>query len=166
VSIPFIGEVKLFGGDFAPVGWAFCDGQLLSIAEYDTLFQLIGTTYGGNGTDNFALPDLRGRVPIGQGAGPGLSPRIVGESAGSEVVALTVAELPAHAHGVNASSSATTTKPKGAVPATGGSYFPASDGHQFDVFSQLAVGHNQPHDNMAPFTTISYIIALDGVFPA
>jgi microcystin-dependent protein len=167
VSTPFIGEVRLFGGDFAPVGWAFCDGSLVSIAAYDALFNLIGTTYGGDGTETFALPDLRGRVPIGQGQGPGLTPRPQGESFGSEAMPLTVGQLPEHAHGVRASETATTTKPKGAVPAAGGPYAAApAAGHSFDKLSQLGTGGNQPHDNMAPFLTISYIIALDGVYPA
>src|SRR5262245_26202423 len=101
MSDPFIAEIKMFGGNFAPLGWATCDGQLLPISQYTALFSLLGTTYGGDGVTNFALPDLRGRVPMHPGQGPGLSPRTLGEKAGTETVTLTTAQLPAHNHAAN-----------------------------------------------------------------
>ena len=108
---PYIGEIRMFGGNFAPLGWAFCDGQLLAIAQNDALFSLIGTTYGGDGQSTFALPDLRGRIPIHQGQGPLLTPRQIGETGGSETVTLTPAQLPTHTHRLASGSAATLGDP-------------------------------------------------------
>jgi microcystin-dependent protein len=168
---PFIGEIRLFGGNFAPLGWAFCDGSVLLISEYDALFALIGTTYGGDGQDTFALPDLRGRVPVHQGQGPGLPPRLIGEAAGTETVTLTPAQLPSHSHGlVGSSSAATLSSPGGsllAVTGAVGSYGSGTPNQPMSTGALAASGAAaaQPHENMAPFMTISYIISLFGIFP-
>lgn len=170
MSNPFIGEVRLFAGNFAPAGWAFCDGSLVPISEYEALFTLIGTTYGGDGQNTFALPDLRGRVPVHQGAGPGLSNRTIGETGGTETVALTAAQMPAHSHALRGSSAAATgSSPAGAVLAATGavnSYSSNAAPTQAMAAGALAAqGGGQPHDNMAPFLTVSYIIALFGIYP-
>jgi microcystin-dependent protein len=167
---PFLGEVRMFAGNFAPVGWEFCNGQLLAIAENDALFSLLGTTYGGDGQNTFGLPDLRGRTPIHQGSGGGLTPRVPGEMTGTETVTLTSSQLPSHFHPVHATSGAGTT----AVP-TGASWAAASTGeNQYSqatpnasmaAISTVAVGGGQPHDNMAPFQALSFIIALQGIYP-
>lgn len=170
MSEPFIGEIRMFGGNFAPLGWAFCNGQLLSIAENDALFTLIGTTYGGDGQNTFALPDLRGRIPIHMGTGAGLSPRTLGESSGTETVTLTVNQLPAHDHQfVGTSSSASVASPASAVvaaPSTVDLYRPAAiPGSNMAPDALSLTGGSQPHDNIQPFQCISFIIALEGIFP-
>ena len=170
MSDPFVGEIRMFGGNFAPSGWAFCDGALLSIAENDVLFTLIGTTYGGDGQNTFALPDLRGRVPLHQGQGPGLSPRTLGEHTGTETVALAPSQMPAHNHGLNAS-----TSPASAAASSTGLVASASSTKLYgltpggaDMAPQVlpAVGGSQPHNNVAPFQCVSFIISLFGVFPS
>jgi microcystin-dependent protein len=163
---PFVGEIKMFGGNFAPAGWLFCEGQLLAIGDNDTLFALIGTTYGGDGQTTFALPDLRGRAPVhaGSSGGPGLTPRLLGEQGGEEAHSLTQSEMPPHAHGGHASSGdQTTNRPAGAYPARGGVYASSQDtttgpGEQ--------VGGGQPHANMQPYLGLNYIIAVEGIFPS
>lgn len=169
---PYVGEILLFAGNFAPVGWAFCDGRLLSIAEYETLFALIGTTYGGDGQSTFALPDLRGRVPIHQGQGPGLSPRVIGQTGGVEQVSLTPSQLPAHRHALRASS-ATASSSAGvsgsllATPASTKLYGITPGGGSVMAVSALsASGNSQPHNNMAPSLGLNHIISLFGVFPS
>jgi microcystin-dependent protein len=171
---PYVGEIRMFGGNFAPAGWMFCSGQLLPISENETLFQLIGTTYGGDGQETFALPNLQSRVPIHQGQGPGLSSYQLGEQAGVESVTLTVNQIAAHSHaagcgdvaggGANANPASaiwhTTDVVQYANPATSG---PATG-----VMKSTAIGPtggSQPHDNMIPFLCINYIISLFGVFP-
>ena len=160
----------LFTGNWAPAGWAFCDGQIMPIAEYDTLFNLIGTTYGGDGTTTFALPDLRGRVPVNQGAGPGLTPRTLGESGGQEAVTLTANELPTHNHLAAGSSAAgSQTSPAGGVwDATTGDAYAEPGGQSAPMAAALLspVGSSQPHDNMPPFVTATYCIALYGIYPS
>jgi microcystin-dependent protein len=165
---PFIGEVRLFGGNFAPVGWAFCHGQSLSIAEYDALFAIIGTTYGGDGQETFNLPDLRGRVPIGMGTGPGLSTRVIGETVGSETVTLTPNQLPLHSHAQQASTAAVSAAagPSGAPGAATVNLYGASPSVAMAGNAVQSVGGNQPHNNMAPSLAVSYIIALLGIFPS
>lgn len=170
MSQPFIGEVRLFAGNFPPQGWAFCDGSLIPIFEYDALFALIGTTYGGDGQNTFAVPDLRGRVPVHQGTGGGLSSRTIGETGGTETVTLTAAQMPAHTHALRGSSAAATgSAPGGAVLAATGavnSYSSNAVPTQAMAAGALAAqGGGQPHENMAPFLTVSYIIALFGIFP-
>lgn len=169
---PFVGEIRLFGGNFAPAGWALCDGSVLAIAENETLFQLIGTTYGGNGQTTFALPDLRGRVPVHQGQGPGAPLRVLGEAGGTETVAPTVAQLPSHTHGlVGSSSAATATSPGGGLLATTGAVNTYGSGPPDQPMSAAALAASGqasplPHENMAPFQTVAYIISLFGIFPS
>lgn len=169
MGTPFIGEIRMFGGTFAPVGFAFCDGQLLPIAQYDALFNLIGTTYGGDGQTTFALPDLRGRIPVHTGQGPGLSNYVLGQLGGSESVTLTVPQLTQHTHAALAQSGA------GNQPGPAGGVWAASAQNQFSAgapsagMSPAAVGPaggSQPHDNMMPFQAVSFIIALEGIFPS
>ncbi len=165
---PFLGEIRMFGGDYAPVGWALCDGRLLSISEYDTLFSLIGTTYGGDGQTTFALPDLRGRIPLHQGKNPSTGTTyLIGEKNGVESVTLTVPQLPAHTHTVHASSQpGTQNSPANAVWAKNAQLYSTSapDG-LMNASSLSSVGGNQPHSNLMPFTVINFIIALDGIYP-
>jgi microcystin-dependent protein len=164
---PFIAEIKMFAGNFAPRGWAFCDGQTLSIAQNTALFSLVGTTYGGDGVTTFKLPDLRGRVPIHQGQGPGLSPYVLGEVSGSESITLTTANLPAHSHPANSTQAqASGTRPAGAVPAAGGAYNTASDGSTMNNGFIGNTGANQPFDNHQPSLCVNFIIALEGIFPS
>lgn len=163
----------MFGGNFAPLGWAFCDGSILAIADNDVLFQLIGTTYGGDGQQTFALPDLRGRAPVHQGAGPSLSTRIIGGLGGTESVAITPSTYPIHSHAVTAAASGVAQSPSGAVFAgsTAIARYRLDSINQPDV--QMAAGSlasspggGQPHENMQPFTVVSFIISLFGVFPS
>lgn len=169
---PYVGEIRLFAGNFAPAGWAFCDGQLLAISENETLFNLIGTTYGGNGQSTFALPDLRGRVPIHQGQGPGLGNRFIGESGGVEQVTLTTAQIPTHGHPLQASSAlATLPGPGGAVLAQSRQagvdlYLEDSPSVSMAPNSIGGVGGSQPHQNMQPYLGMNYIISLFGIFPS
>lgn len=170
MSEPFIGEIRMFAGNFAPLGWAFCEGQLLLISENDALFQLIGTTYGGDGQTTFALPDLRGRIPIHMGQGAGLSNRSIGESSGTEAETLTVNQLPVHSHTfVGTSSTASATSPVGAVVASPTAidlYRPTAVPGAGLAPNALAVqGGSQPHENMQPYLCVSFIIALEGIYP-
>lgn len=169
---PFVGEIRMFAGNFAPAGWMFCDGQLLPISENETLFNLIGTTYGGDGQSTFALPDLRGRVPVHMGQGPGLSNYQLAEMIGVEAVTLTTAQLGAHSHPALCSSGGGTP---GSDPAN--SIWGPSDATVYSnagptgfmgtpaIFT-TPVGGSQPHDNMIPFLCVNYIISLFGVFPS
>ncbi len=167
---PFIGEIRLFAGGFAPLGWAMCQGQTLPIADNDALFSLIGTTYGGDGQNTFSLPDLRGRVPLHQGAGPGLSNRVMGQSGGSEQVTLTAAQMPAHSHGMVASSASAQTAagPSGNLLGTTkiNMYGSGSPTTPMGAGAITPTGGGQPHGNMAPFLGMNYIIALFGIFPS
>jgi len=170
MSQPFVGEIRMFGGNFPPVGWAFCDGQLLSIAQNDVLFALIGTTYGGDGQSTLALPDLRGRIPVhtGQGAASGFT---IGQSGGIEAVTLTVPQTPLHTHPLNASTAAAspTAVPAGSkVAATSATmiYSSSPSGASMSPSAVSIAGGNQPHENMAPFLSVSFIISLFGIFPS
>lgn len=161
---PFIGQIMLFAGNFAPRGFAFCAGQLLPIAQNTALFSILGTTYGGNGQTTFALPDLRGRVPLGPGQGPGLQNRDLGESAGEESHTLIVGEMPQHAHLPQAANSdQTTNRAAGSVPANGGVY--STSPNASGAPTGLA-GGSQPHNNLQPYLGLSYCIALEGIFPS
>lgn len=169
---PFIGEIKMFAGDFAPTGYALCNGQLMSIAQNSALFALLGTTYGGNGQTTFALPDLRGRVPINPGSGPGLSPYQLGQSGGTENVTLQVAQIPMHNHPFappsNSSSQATTNPdPTGSFPGNSGAnnYAGSSDGSMGPGTTGVQ-GGNQQHPNIQPYVCVNFIIALQGIFPS
>lgn len=169
MSNPFIGEIRLFGGNFAPQGWAFCNGQLQAINDNTALFSLIGTTYGGDGQSTFALPDLRGRVPIHQGQGAGLSSRTLGETGGSESVTLTLAQMPVHSHSLNASTAAASAAAgPGGVLATPTTqiYGTGTPTTPMDAAEVTPVGANQPHQNMAPYQAVNFIIALFGIFPS
>jgi microcystin-dependent protein len=168
MSLPYIGEIRMFGGNFAPAGWAFCFGQLMPISENETLFNLIGTTYGGDGQATFALPNLQGRIPIHAGQGPGLSNYQLADIGGVESVTLTTNQIPGHNHGVGAAVGATGTSPAGAVPAkvTAGARYFAGTSSPVPMTNSGPTGGSQPHDNMAPFLCVSFIISLFGVFPS
>jgi microcystin-dependent protein len=170
MATPYIGEIRMFGGNYAPLGWMFCDGSLLPISQYDALFALLGTTYGGDGVTTFGLPDLRGRVPISQGQGPGLSPYALGQMAGSEQVTLVPGQLPAHTHTALASVVAGNSGgPAGHAWALTTTLTPYStDATQIQPMAAGAVGSvggSQSHDNLMPYLTVNFIIALEGIFP-
>ncbi|GHB58194.1 phage tail protein [Persicitalea jodogahamensis] len=166
----FIGTIMLFGFDFAPQGWAKCDGQLLSISQNSALFSLIGTTYGGNGQTTFALPDLRGRVPLGVGQGPGLSVHLKGQTGGTESVTMTAANLPSHTHSLMASTeSGNSSDPSGNVLANAGfndlEYTSAGPNTQMSSRCIGTSGGNIPINNMQPYLAMNYCISLYGIFP-
>ena len=168
---PFLGEIRIFAGNFAPVGWALCNGQLLPIAGNDALFTLLGTTYGGDGQDTFALPDLRGRFAVHQGQGLGLSNYTIGEVLGTETVTLTVQQLPAHSHTANAGSGGNVLTPGGNLWATdaGGNTAAYSDSSNARMAATAigVTGGSQPHDNIQPFLVINFIINVTGgIFPS
>ncbi|MGD0089795.1 MAG: tail fiber protein [Planctomycetota bacterium] len=172
MASPFVGEIKIFAGNFPPKGWAFCQGQILPIAQNTALFSLLGTSYGGNGTSNFALPDLQGRAAVHQGQGPGTSNYVIGEMVGAETVALTSAQIPAHAHSVNSlSTSGDSRTPAGNVwagvsePVTN-LYTNASPNTAMNVNASGSAGGSLPHNNMQPYLASNFIIALQGIFPA
>ncbi len=162
---PYVGELRLFAGNFAPAGWMFCDGQLLPISENETLFNLIGTTYGGDGQTTFALPDLRGRVPVHQGSGV-----VLAETGGAEQVTLTASQMPAHNHALRASTAVGTgSAPGGALLAATGTANSYGSGAPTQGMAPGALapqGGSQPHDNMGPYLAVSYIISLFGIFPS
>lgn len=169
MSQPYIGEIRLFGGNFAPVGWNFCDGSTLAISQYTALYQLIGTTYGGNGQTTFNLPDLRGRVPVHMGQGAGLQNYVLGQLAGSETVTLTAAQVAVHSHGALGSVGAPSATPQNATWGNSGintHIFGTPANNSMNSASVAATGGNQPHDNLTPFQAVSFIIALVGVFPS
>jgi microcystin-dependent protein len=170
MSEPYIGEIKMFAGNFAPRNWAFCDGQLLAIAQNNALFSLLGTTYGGDGRTTFALPDLRGRVPIHQGTGPGLASKTLGSRSGSETVTLTGGQLPAHTHGFLASTGpGTQSNPVGALPGASSSvdlYLEEDPTVDLNTAAMTSVGSNQSHNNVQPFRCVNFIIALFGIYPS
>ena len=160
---PYIGEIRMFGGSFDPLGWALCNGQLLPISENETLFTLIGTIYGGDGQETFALPDLRGRTPIHQGNGYS-----IGETGGVESVTLSVNQIPIHNHPPQVSRAATSSNPNGKVwadwPDT--PYSEATTIVPMAAGAIAATGGNQPHDNMPPYLAVSFIISLYGLYPS
>lgn len=166
--MPFIGEIRLFGGNFAPAGWALCQGQLLSIADNSALFTLIGTTYGGDGMSTFALPDLRGRFPVHQGTGAGQT-TMLGEAAGTETVTLNASQLPVHTHTISGSSTATSQSPANAMPAVWGEsqYSTANPtAAQLATAVVSSTGGSGPHENRSPYLGVSFIMALQGLFPS
>lgn len=171
MSEPFVGEIRMFAGNFAPRGWAFCDGQLLAVSQNDALFSLLGTIYGGDGRTTFGLPDLRGRIPIHAGHGPGLSERRLGSKGGAEKVTLTVNQLPSHTHPAQASGdTATNPNPQGEVlseTVTDRVYrsdLPPDTNLTQD--SITSVGGDQSHTNLMPFLCVHFIIALVGIYPS
>jgi microcystin-dependent protein len=180
---PFIGEIMMVGFNFAPRGWALCNGQILSISQNSALFSLLGTTYGGNGINTFALPNLQGRLPMHWGDGAGLSPHSIGEMAGQETVTLLQPEIPAHSHQVTlppggaSSNPGNSPSPIGNYPAvvvdsngaTVNAYSSTADGSlgsSHTPFTSGIAGNNSPHNNMQPYLCVTFIIALQGVFPS
>ena len=164
MSSPYVGEIRLFGGNFPPQGWAFCDGQLLSIAENDVLFTLIGTTFGGDGQSTFALPDLRGRIPVCAG-----SSYVIGSSGGAETVTLARSQLPVHAHSAACQSAAGNQGgPQNAVWASSpaNQYAAGAANAAMNPAQVSAFGGSQPHDNMMPYLPLSFIISLYGIYPS
>lgn len=172
MSAPFLGEIRIVAFNFAPRGWAYCDGQLLPISQYQALFSLLGTIYGGDGRVTFALPDMRGRAPVHFGSGPGLSNRNIGQKYGATTDTLTVAEMPAHTHPMHASD------------ADGDEFGPINNYYSQEDFGGTLqpiystqgtvsmnpgmiqnTGNSQPHDNMQPYLTVGFCIALQGIFP-
>lgn len=172
MSEPFLGEIRNFGFNFAPQGWAFCAGQLLPISQNTALFALIGTFYGGNGTTNFALPNMQGCIPTGQGSGAGLSSYEIGEASGAATVSLIAANLPAHTHTLPASATAgrvSTPAASSVLGATGrgvAAAYAASGSSTMAVPSVGPAGSGSPHNNMMPFLVTNYCIALQGIFPS
>lgn len=166
---PFVAEIRIFPFNFAPKGWAWCDGQLLPLSQNTALFSLLGTTYGGDGKSNFALPDLQGRAPMHPGQGPGLSLHDLGESGGSETVTLLESEIPAHSHGMSVSSQLglenTTTSQLFAMGDGINLYGPANSFTSMSNQALALAGSDQPHNNLQPYLTFYFCIALQGVFP-
>ena len=162
---PYVGEIRMFAGNFAPAGWFFCEGQMLPISEYDTLFNLIGTTYGGDGQSTFALPDLRGRLPIHMGGGFTLA-----ETGGAESITLTTSQIPAHSHPFLASdNNATTAAAAGHVLATTPDYTPyiaITANSSLNAQAVTNTGGSQPHDNFQPYLCVDFIISLFGIYPS
>jgi len=171
----YVGEIRMFAGNFAPAGWAFCEGQMMPISENETLFNLIGTTYGGDGQETFALPDLRGRVPLHSGTHPPSGRTLTqGEQGGVETVTLTTSQMPNHTHLITASSDrgtaafTNTTGYPAATAVAGTAIYGASNGGVVAMAANAVslAGGSQPHDNMAPYLCVSFIISLYGVFPS
>jgi microcystin-dependent protein len=168
----FIGEIRIFGGNFAPRGWAFCDGSLLRIAQYSTLYSILGAHYGGDGKTTFALPDLRGSTTVGQGAGPGLTPRTVAERGGAASITLLASEMPSHRHALQCGGNSDQQAPgsntvwSGARRGQGTPYAAASSANTqlAPAVLQLA-GGSQAHENMQPYVAMNFIICLDGTYP-
>lgn len=169
MSEPFIAEIRIWAGNFAPRGWAFCNGQILPIAQYTALFSLIGTFYGGDGRSTFALPNLMGRVPVGAGTGPGLSPYSVGQSGGTESVTLVGQHMPSHNHALAAvQRSGDLADPSGRVlarAASGNTYHAVDSTVQMAESALGQAGGGQAHNNVQPYLALSFIIALQGIYP-
>lgn len=171
MASPYIGEIRMFGGNFAIQGWSFCNGASLPIAQNDVLFNLIGTTYGGDGVNTFNLPNLLGRIPIHQGQGAGLQNYVLGQQGGVETVTLTVAQLPPHSHGaLGSASGAAVSSPSNATWGNSGlannSFVPGSSANAVMNAGSIGMtGNNLPHDNILPFLAINFIIALVGIYP-
>ena len=164
MSNPYVGEIRMFAGNFAPTGWAFCDGSLLAISQFDILFTLIGTTYGGDGQNTFALPDLRGRVPVHQGSG-----YVIGQEAGVESITLTLGQLPSHTHALHASTALASAAagPTGMLASSAtASFYGSSPATPMSPAALTAVGGALPHDNIGPFVAVSFIISLFGIYPS
>lgn len=169
MSEPFIAEVRIFAGNFAPRSWAFCDGQLLPIAQNTALFSLIGTTYGGDGRTTTALPNMKGRAPMHPGRGPGLTARRLGEKLGTETVTLSEAQMPAHSHTVRANTEDGEENTPGADTRVGGAgiFAPGSSAvASMNAGALPNAGGSQAHNNVQPFLTMNFIIALQGLYPS
>jgi len=172
MSNPFVAEVRILPTNFAPKGWAFCNGQILPISQNTALFSLLGTTYGGDGKSNFALPNFQGRAPMQQGQGPGLSLRDLGETAGEQSVTLLTTEMPAHSHTAQGTSPGGIATPAGnawgaALKGHGNLYAAGNTANTTMSPQALSIaGGNLPHNNMPPYLTLNFVIALQGVYPA
>ena len=167
---PFVAEIRIFPFNFAPQGWAWCDGQLLPISQNTALFSLLGTTYGGDGKSNFALPDLQGRAPMHPGQGPGLSLHDLGESGGTDMVTLPESEMPAHSHAARADAvdlgDTNVPSPNASfAQSAGGTLYQAAEGTQLAPQALTPMGGGQPHNNLQPYLTLAFNIALQGVYP-
>jgi microcystin-dependent protein len=163
MSNPYIGEIRIFAGNFAPVGWLFCQGQLLPISQYDVLFNLIGTTYGGDGQETFALPDLQSRMPVHQGSG-----YVLGQSGGAETVTLNGNQNPVHSHQPVAAAVATSPSPNANYWASyaNNSYSSQSPATPMAANALTLAGGNQPHENMSPYQVVNFILATEGIYPS
>ncbi len=174
MSDQFLGEIRVFPTNFAPFGWAFCDGQLMAISQSTALFSLLGTFYGGDGKSNFALPDLRGRAPMHFGQGPGLSLRDLGETGGGEAVTLLISEIPQHTHqavgvaanGDQASPAGNTWASAHSGPKTKDNIYASAAGATMNAQALAVAGASQPHNNLPPYLVINFCIALQGIFPS
>lgn len=168
---PFVAEIRIFPFNFAPQGWASCDGQLMPISQNTALFSLLGTTYGGDGKSTFALPNLQGSAPLNHGQGPGLTERVLGEASGSETVTLLQSEIPVHTHSLRADTAdladTSTPNPNASFAlSSGGTLYQASSNDHLAVSALSVAGGSLPHNNMQPYLTFNFCIALQGVFPA
>jgi len=170
MSEPFVGEIRMFAGNFAPRGWAFCDGQLLAISQNDALFSLFGTIYGGDGRVAFGLPDLRGRIPIHPGTGPGLSTRQLGQRGGLENTTLTLNQIPSHNHTMSATTGGSpAASPVGNLPGQSSSMMYVSSQDRPANFANNLIGSSagsQPHTNLMPTLCVNFIVALSGIYPS
>ena len=171
MATSFVGEIRMFGGNFAPTGWALCDGQLLAVSGNDTLFSLFGTFYGGDGRTTFGLPDLRGRIPIHMGQGPGLTNRDLGQKSGTETVTLTQGNAPSHTHPLTGTTTtADTGDPENALPALAGQATYSASGTPVEMSPQAitntSVTGGQSHTNLQPFQCVNFIVSLFGIFPS
>ncbi|MBR9764905.1 MAG: phage tail protein [Rhodobacteraceae bacterium] len=170
MSEPYVGEIRMFAGNFAPKGWAYCDGQLLAVSQNDALFSLLGTTYGGDGRTTFGLPDMRGRIPLHLGSGPGLTTRREGSKAGGETVTLTIAEMPSHSHGLSANTSAATAESPSDHVLAAGVGINMYSGEPLNAPLAPGVidhfGGSRSHSNLMPTLCVHFIIALFGIYPS
>jgi microcystin-dependent protein len=174
MSEPFLAEIRAFGFNFAPLGWAFCDGQVMPLSQNTALFSLLGTYFGGDGRTNFGLPNLQASVPLQQGQGPGLSDYVLGESGGVPTVNLLTTQIPSHSHALQCSTAtADDTSPVGAIPAApqalrGQHFFASTPGSSPVMKANLLApaGGNQPHNNLPPYLALNFCIALTGIFPS
>jgi microcystin-dependent protein len=172
MSDPFVAEIRIFPFNFPPTGWAFCDGQLLPLSQNTALFSLLGTTYGGDGRSNFALPDMQGSVPMQPGQGQGLSERFLGEMSGTETVTLLVSEIPLHTHSLMAQNTPASVNSPGPNPvslarsAGATAYGPLASNVNMAFQILSPAGGGLPHNNMQPYLTLNFCIALQGIFPA
>ena len=174
MSEPFLAEIRIVAFNFVPQAWAFCDGQILPISQNTALFSLIGTSYGGNGVSTFALPNLQGSAPMSSGTGAGLTPRVIGETGGETAVTLLTSQMPTHSHAVNCdAATGTASSPIGGVWAATkkgknavNHYAAAPNGTQMNPQCLTLLGGNQPHNNLQPYLTLNFIIALQGIFPS
>src|SRR5258708_2329679 len=166
MSSPYLGEIRMFGGNFAPFGFALCYGQLLPIAQNDALYALVGTTYGGDGVQTFGLPDLQGRVPIHQGLGPTGRSFTIGEKSGTENVSLTSAQLPFHTHAIQGSTGNTVTDPtNGFITSALRMFAAGAPSPAVQMGPTGTSGNSFPHNNMQPYLTVTFVISLQGIFP-